>query len=62
MTRFTNQRGEVNLPSEIIPSTVVLDGISYYPLPHPKVLPFERETECYDMTDAPTRAGYKASG
>lgn len=52
MTKFANQRGEVTLSSEIIPSIVDLDGISYYAPPHPKVLPFERETEFYDVTDA----------
>lgn len=55
MTRFANQGGELNLPSEIISSTVVLDGISYYVLPHHKVLTFVRETEGYDVTDTPNQ-------
>lgn len=52
MTRFANQRGNVTLSPESTPSIVVLDGISYYAPPHTKVLPFERETEGYDVTDA----------
>lgn len=62
MTRSANQRGEVNSPSEITPNTIFLEGISYYAPPYPKVLPFERNSECYDVTDAQNRAGYKANG